>query len=400
MVSNLNQYFNKIYCINLKRHINRWKKVSVMFDKFEVNVERIEAIDGNSIKNNIYNLRPAQYGCLMSHKLAYEDAIKNNYDKILMLEDDIYFDKNINTYDFSKLPEWDILYLGASQYDWNVRMEDGYYYNTVKTQGTFANAFKKHVLIDLVKRMENTNSITIPMDVYLPLFYTNSKYVSITIFPNIIIADVRSTDSVSGGANQIEHSKNMKWNLDNFNIEMETNIHKWDNIFNKLNKNPLFYGKTITYELGNEFLSDCNVVEDWGTGGGGFKSYRQNAIGVDGSNTPFADKKFIDLRNYISECDGIFMRHVLEHNYEWEKILHNVLKSAKKKICLIMFIPFSDAKTKQLAFNSIGVPDLSISKYEFYNILKEYPEFTYRSEELKTDTQYKYEQIIYIEKIQ
>lgn len=179
---------------------------------------------------------------------------------------------------------------------------------------------------------------------------------------------------------------------------MESNVHKWDGWYNKLN-NTLFYGKTVTYELGSKFLEDCKVVEDWGTGGGGFKSYRPDAIGVDGSNTPFADKKFIDLTDYISECDGIFMRHILEHNYEWQKILHNALKSARKKICLVMFIPFSDFETKQLAYNSIKVPDLSISRYEFYDIIKQYPDFKYSAEEFKTDTQYKYEQIIYIEKI-
>src|ERR1035437_6875634 len=180
---------------------------------------------------------------------------------------------------------------------------------------------------------------------------------------------------------------------------MKSNIHKWDAWYGNLKKIQLFYVKTITYELGKKFLTDCNIVEDWGTGGGGFKTYRKNAIGVDGSDTQFAEKKFIDLTTYISVCDGIFMRHVLEHNYEWQKILQNAIMSATKKICVVLFIPFNDFETKQIAYNSIGVPDLSIGRYEFYNIIKEYPDFKYTSEELKTDTQYNYEQIIYMEKI-
>jgi hypothetical protein len=184
---------------------------------------------------------------------------------------------------------------------------------------------------------------------------------------------------------------------------VESNVGKWNNWFSYIkldvNKEPFFYGKTITYELGNEFLKDCKIVEDWGTGGGGFKSFRKDAIGVDGSDTPFAEKKFIDLVNYITNCDGIFMRHVLEHNYDWQKILHNMIKSANKKICIIMFIPFSDDDTKQLAFNSIGVPDLSISKNEFYSILQQITNIKYSNVEYKTETQYGYEQIIYIEKI-
>ena len=90
------------------------------------------------------------------------------------------------------------------------------------------------------------------------------------------------------------------------------------------------------------------------------------------------------------------MRHVLEHNYDWQKILHNAIKSANK-ICIVMFIPFNDGDDKELAFNSIGVPDLSISKSVFYAILQQY-NVKYRNEKYKTETQYNYEEIIYIEK--
>jgi hypothetical protein len=400
MIKNLNNYFNKIYCINLKRRADRWTRILKMFNQYEVDVQRIEAFDGNVV-GSFNNLRAAQYGCFLSHKSVYEDAVKNNYEKILILEDDVYFDKNINSFDFNKLPEWDSLYLGASQapntHVWDVKEEKGYYYNNILTLGTFANAFKLHILVDILKTMENKNNINKPIDVYLARYIRDSKCVGITIFPNIIIPDVRNSD-VSNDNSQIEHSQKMKWNLNNFDIIIESNVHKWDRGYSNLNNIPMFYGKTVTYELGNEFLKDCQVVEDWGTGGGGFKEYRKNAIGVDGSNTPFADKKFIDLTNCISNCDGIYMRHVLEHNYEWQKILHNAMKSARKKICLVMFIPFSDFETKQLAFNSIGVPDLSISKHEFYDIIKQYPDFKFDGKELKTNTQYGYEQIIYIEK--
>jgi hypothetical protein len=180
---------------------------------------------------------------------------------------------------------------------------------------------------------------------------------------------------------------------------VNSNVGKWNGWYSKLDNKPMFYGNTITYQLGYEFLNDCEIVEDWGTGGGGFKDYRKNAIGVDGSDTPFADKKFIDLTNYISNCDGIYMRHVLEHNYEWQKILNNAIKSATKKVCVVMFIPFSEDDTKLLRNNSIDVPDLSISKAEFYNIIKQYPNIQYESVEYVTKTQYNYEQIIYIKKL-
>jgi hypothetical protein len=105
---------------------------------------------------------------------------------------------------------------------------------------------------------------------------------------------------------------------------------KWNTWYKDLtidNIGSFRYGNTETYNLGYNFLKDCNIIEDWGCGVGGFKKNFINNdlnkyIGIDGSKTPFADIK-TDLTQYISNTDGIFMRHILEHNYEWKKILEN-----------------------------------------------------------------------------
>ncbi len=100
------------------------------------------------------------------------------------------------------------------------------------------------------------------------------------------------------------------------------------------------YGDTSTYEMGYNFLESCDKIEDWGCGAGGFKRFFKNLnkyVGVDGSKTPFADIK-TDLLIYNSNVDGIFMRHVLEHNYEWKKILENALKSFTQRMCLVSII--------------------------------------------------------------
>lgn len=219
IIKNLNNYFDKIYCINLNRRIDRWKRISKMFLEYNVDVQRIEAFDGQVI-GSPNKLRPSQYGCLLSHKFVYEDAVKNNYGKILILEDDAYFDKNINSYDFTKLPEWDVLYLGASQAPntniWDVEMKDGYYLNNKNTLGTFGIAFKLDILIDILKTMRE-NITDEPIDVVLPKYIIEKKCSGITIFPNIIIPDVRDSD-ICNTNDQIAHSKRMKWNLENFDI--------------------------------------------------------------------------------------------------------------------------------------------------------------------------------------
>lgn len=154
-----------------------------------------------------------------------------------------------------------------------------------------------------------------------------------------------------------------------------SNVNKWNGWYSDLDEDlsAFRYGDTLTYELGAKFLQDCNTIEDWGTGAGGFKRFVPTAIGVDGSDTPHADKKFIDLVTYVSQCDGIFMRHVLEHNYEWESILRNAVASATRKLCVVLFTPMSNTDTIELNHNAVhgvDVPDLSLSAGVLFDIIK------------------------------
>jgi hypothetical protein len=183
----------------------------------------------------------------------------------------------------------------------------------------------------------------------------------------------------------------------------DSNVGKWDQWYEGLSATPgaFKYSDTITYELGCDFLSDCAVVEDWGTGAGGFKRFRPDAIGVDGSNTPHAEKKYIDLVNYVSPCDGIFMRHVLEHNYEWAAVLRNALRSATKKLCIVLFTPLSETGSQEIAHNKIhgvDVPDMSLGRDELGSVLKEFPLKEVKMGQIESATGYGLEYILYIEK--
>jgi hypothetical protein len=182
---------------------------------------------------------------------------------------------------------------------------------------------------------------------------------------------------------------------------------KWNEWYKNLTLNDFGsfrYGNTLTYELGFTYLKDCDKIEDWGCGTGGFKTKFTNEdlnkyIGVDGSKTPFADIK-TDLITYTSNVDGIFMRHVLEHNYEWKKILENACKSFNKKMCLVLFTPFSH-ETKQIAHNlvyGVDVPDLSFNKNDLIDIFEKY-NVKYDLETFKTNTGYNIEYVFYLRKI-
>lgn len=184
--------------------------------------------------------------------------------------------------------------------------------------------------------------------------------------------------------------------------DSENNLNKWNTWYTQLPNVPseFYYGDTVSYKKAAEFLEDCMTVEDWGVGAGGFLRYRPDAVGIDGSTTHFAKKQNVDLKYYTSTCEGICMRHVLEHNYSWDIILQNMLKSATKKVVIVLFIPLSEGETTEIAHNSIhgiDVPDLLINKQEFLNIIKSFKPKAIWTEKVETDTAYKIEELYYIE---
>lgn len=183
-------------------------------------------------------------------------------------------------------------------------------------------------------------------------------------------------------------------------------MDKWNDWYKDLDPNTpshFKYSDTLTYEKGFNWLKPCEVIEDWGCGAGGFKrfftdSVKNKYLGIDGSITPFSNIK-ADLTTYKSNVQGIYMRHILEHNYEWKKVLENALQSFTERFCLVLFTPFSN-NTKEIAHNlshGVDVPDISFSKNDIIQtILNNNCVFTLES--FQTNTGYQIEHIFYITK--
>jgi hypothetical protein len=118
----------------------------------------------------------------------------------------------------------------------------------------------------------------------------------------------------------------------------DTMIGRWDHWHTSPEPTPM--GLSDAYQLGADFLQPCGTVEDWGCGGRYLSEClrpHQRYIGVDGSGHP--DRR-VDLRAYRSEVDGVFMRAVLEHNYDWWDILQGFLRSFTKRAVLVLFTPW------------------------------------------------------------
>lgn len=137
-----NEYFDHIYVITLRRATERHEKIvqvleGLAFDFFygadakEFNpVDLIEANIYDKVaakKNNRYNkeMKPGEIGCSWSHLLVYKDMVNKGYEKVLILEDDVFPNKEaeitfINV--VKELPEeWELLYM-----DYNKNLENSF----------------------------------------------------------------------------------------------------------------------------------------------------------------------------------------------------------------------------------------------------------------------------------
>lgn len=133
--------FTKILYINLDRRVDRKTHVETQLSKINWTgkVERISAVDGRVLDLSILTclftqkaLKEAsntvkidfthgQYmtrgaiGCALSHRKAWLNVVNNEDEKVLILEDDIYFDDNftnkLNKY-LNNIIDYDLLYLG------------------------------------------------------------------------------------------------------------------------------------------------------------------------------------------------------------------------------------------------------------------------------------------------
>lgn len=178
----------------------------------------------------------------------------------------------------------------------------------------------------------------------------------------------------------------------------QSNLGKWDTWYKGLQpgiENTAMYAEAWTYFMAAAFFADVQEVEDWGCGKGGFRRIFQGKyIGIDGSATPFADKT-ADLCRYRSSAEAILLRHVLEHNYAWEQILASALLSFRRKLCLVLFTPFSDVTT-EIAHNrelGVDVPDLSLSQQEIEVLFRRHQVHWRLFKDLNTKSQYKVEHV-------
>lgn len=114
----LNRYFDKIYCINLDRRIDRWDECVAIFDRLNLNVERFSACDGQLIDLGYGKVYNGELGGTITHTRLLKKIKNDNLNNVLILEDDIIFcddlEKKFNIAADNLPDDWDILFFGGN----------------------------------------------------------------------------------------------------------------------------------------------------------------------------------------------------------------------------------------------------------------------------------------------
>jgi GR25 family glycosyltransferase involved in LPS biosynthesis len=190
--------WDKIYIINLKRRVDR--KI-LMIEKLSEekidNYEFIEAYDGkdeeiiddyNLLKKYTKITNAGHFGCLLSHIKAIKKAKKNNYNNVMILEDDIIFNNNfLEEISKIKLPKYDILYLGG------LINEKKLFFNgwgsVSKVMGAYGYIINKDYYDIILKKLEEFKDC---VDV---VYYKQKDMNNIYILNDIIKTNLDSSDT-------------------------------------------------------------------------------------------------------------------------------------------------------------------------------------------------------------
>lgn len=208
----LHRYFDRIYIINLERRPDKLTKVLWQLERYQIKPTIIKAIDGyhpkyyyqRELHTKSQRITPGAYGYILSWRKVIEDAIQNQFKRILILDDDVILVKNFNQHFHhwsSSLPiDWKVILLGATQhttrpplipdFDPDPTHPQAYYPKTI--DGSFAVGLDHTVFHEILTELKKKNQL-VDSDILRSIYrsYPNQCLVA---YPNLMIADVTSSD--------------------------------------------------------------------------------------------------------------------------------------------------------------------------------------------------------------
>jgi GR25 family glycosyltransferase involved in LPS biosynthesis len=131
----MNNYFDKIYCINLDRRTDRWDEVSKVFETNKLIVERHTAFDGKKELTLPYPSSSELAGAI-SHRDVILKAKELGLKNVLIFEDDVELIDDINEV-FNNIKDyipndWDMIYFGGNHVGGLIQVND-YFFRCIRT---------------------------------------------------------------------------------------------------------------------------------------------------------------------------------------------------------------------------------------------------------------------------
>jgi len=206
----------------------------------------------------------------------------------MLFEPDIIFSKDFNKR-LSNINNHDIIYLGASQHNWDcnpvngkpVKYIDGVGYYANHTTGTFGIVLKHTIFKDY---LEILNTETFPSDMCLMIL--QNHYNSIVLTPNLVVANVTESQ-IADNRNMINIMEKFGWTMNNYCLNILTNVFDKIYVINlkqhktkRANINEQFKMHGIIFEFVDGVYGkkdkECNRF---------FDQYQSYEIGYEGSST-------------------------------------------------------------------------------------------------------------------
>lgn len=201
----INQDIEHIYIINLADDHIRRNYIKILMEKYNINFEliivnRIEESDYEKVKKKF--IRKGEYGCYLSHMYCLNDAIKNNYENIIIFEDDIILHKNFHDL-FENLmnkEKYKILMLGAADFHFGslnhklVDEEKGTYIPSLKSKFLYTTHAIYYSKEGIKMMFEFRMKIIYHMDYNLVYFVEQSPNNLHICSPNLVVAELSTTN--------------------------------------------------------------------------------------------------------------------------------------------------------------------------------------------------------------
>lgn len=161
----LEQYFDKIFVVSVPRFTDRHERVKQSLEgltfEFFWGADKLSLDYDTAKTNGTYDelrakklqrqgkvLNPGEVACSLSHRMVYAAMVKNNWKKVLILEDDVL----ANTKSLAELPaaldelpdDWELVYLGYLKHEkiTNSLKTKQFFYKILSALGLMAWTYK------------------------------------------------------------------------------------------------------------------------------------------------------------------------------------------------------------------------------------------------------------------